>query len=143
MDITQLGVGAAYALAAAGSGWGFFVVGQAVVGAWKKCYAQNKPAPYILMVFFGMPFSQNIYGMILMNSLKDSVGTADPGLILGAGLFGGIGMGMSALSQGIVSAVAADAYVATGKGFVNSIICLGVIESVALFQMVFLMGLVS
>ncbi|MCL2792906.1 MAG: V-type ATP synthase subunit K [Spirochaetaceae bacterium] len=143
MDITQLGIGAVFAIASAGSAYGFAVVGQAVIGAWKKCYAQNKPAPFILMVFFGMPFSQVIYSMILMNQLHGAVATTDPGLILGAGLFGGVGMALSAWSQGVVAAAAADSYAATGKGFVNYIILLGVIESVALFIMVFLMGILG
>ena len=38
-------------------------------GAWKKCYAQSKAAPFILITFIGAPLSQTIYGMILMNNL--------------------------------------------------------------------------
>jgi len=39
------------------------------IGAWKKCFAQNKNAPFILTVFVGAPLSQTIYGMILRNAM--------------------------------------------------------------------------
>ena len=138
-----MGIGAAFALAAAGSAIGIGKAGMSAIGAWKKCYAQNKPAPFLLLTFVGAPFTQTIYGMILMNALKGAAATADPGLILGAGLFGGIGIGLSAWFQGAAAAAAADAQVATGKGFSNYLIVLGLIESVALFVMVFVMGIVG
>ena len=137
-----MGIAAAFALAAAGSAMGIGKAGMSAIGAWKKCYAQNKPAPFLLLTFVGAPFTQTIYGMILMNALKGAA-NADPGLILGAGLFGGIGIGMSAWFQGAAAAAAADAQVSTGKGFSNYLIVLGLIESVALFVMVFVMGIVG
>lgn len=137
-----MGIAAAFALAAAGSAIGIGKAGMSAIGAWKKCYAQNKPAPFLLLTFVGAPFTQTIYGMILMNALKGAT-AADPGLILGAGLFGGIGIGLSAWFQGAAAAAAADAQVATGKGFSNYLIVLGLIESVALFVMVFVMGIVG
>ena len=136
-----MGIAAAFALAAAGSAIGIGKAGMSAIGAWKKCYAQNKPAPFLLLTFVGAPLTQTIYGMILMNALKGAA-NADPGLILGAGLFGGIGIGMSAWFQGAAAAAAADAQVSTGKGFSNYLIVLGLIESVALFVMVFVMGIV-
>jgi V/A-type H+-transporting ATPase subunit K len=66
-----------------------------------------------------------------------------PGLILGAGLFGGIGIGMSSWFQGAAGAAAADSLTSTGRGFTNYLIILGLIESVALFIMVFLMGILK
>ena len=137
-----MGIAAAFALAAAGSAIGIGKAGMSAIGAWKKCYAQNKPAPFLLLTFVGAPFTQTIYGMILMNALKGAA-NADPGLILGAGLFGGIGIGMSAWFQGAAAAAAADAQVSTGKDFSNYLIVLGLIESVALFVMVFVMGIVG
>ena len=137
-----MGIAAAFTLAAAGSAIGIGKAGMSAIGAWKKCYAQNKPAPFLLLTFVGAPFTQTIYGMILMNALKGAA-NADPGLIRGAGLFGGIGIGMSAWFQGAAAAAAADAQVSTGKGFSNYLIVLGLIESVALFVMVFVMGIVG
>ncbi|NLN59350.1 MAG: V-type ATP synthase subunit K [Deltaproteobacteria bacterium] len=143
MALGQMGIGAAFALSAAGSAIGIGIAGMATIGAWKKCYAENKPAPFILLAFVGAPFTQTIYGMILMNQLLGAAGKADPGLILGAGLFGGIGIGMSSWFQGAAGAAAADSLTSTGRGFTNYLIILGLIESVALFIMVFLMGILK
>ena len=54
------------------------------------------------------------------------------------GALGGIAMGTSAWIQGRIGAVAADAMAETGKGFGNYLMALGIIETVALFAMVFL-----
>ena len=140
----MIGVGAALAFAAIGSALGAGSAGMASVGAWKKCFAQNKPAPFMLVAFVGAPLTQTIYGFILMNSLKQALdGGASPSLILGAGVLGGIAMGFSAWYQGKSGAVAADALAETGKGFTNYIMVLGLIETVALFVMVFLLGVVG
>jgi V/A-type H+-transporting ATPase subunit K len=52
-------------------------------------------------------------------------------------------MGMSAWYQGKAGAVACDAFAETGKGFGNYLLVLGLVETVALFVMVFLLGLVG
>ena len=143
MGIAQMGIAAAFALAAAGSAIGIGLAGMAAIGAWKKAYAQNKPASFLLIAFVGAPFTQTIYGMILMGQLRSAAESTDPGIILGAGIFGGIGMGMSAWFQGAAGAAGADALSSTGKGFSNYLIVLGLIESVALFVMVFLMGILG
>ena len=53
-------------LSAAGSAFGTGFAASAAVGAWKKCYAANKPAPFLLLSFVGAPITQTLYGMILM-----------------------------------------------------------------------------
>jgi len=55
------------------------------------------------------------------------------------GALSGLAMGMSAFMQGKAGARASDALGETGKGFGNYIMVLGVIETVALFVMVFAM----
>jgi len=50
-------------------------------------------------------------------------------------------MGISAWYQGKAGASASDAFAETGKGFGNYILVLGLIETVALFVMVFLLGI--
>lgn len=137
MDIGLLGFAAALGLAGVGSALGIGTAGMAAIGAWKKCYAQNKPAPYMLVVFVGAPLTQTIYGMILMNTILAS---AEGGMAkLGAGLFGGLAMGVSAWFQGKAGAAGSDALAETGKGFSNYILVVGLVETVALFAMVFLM----
>lgn len=142
MDFGLLGIGAALALAACGSAIGAGSAGMAAVGAWKKCFAQNKPAPFTLIAFVGAPLTQTIYGYILMNTLMQAAADNSPWLILGAGVFGGLAMGFSAAFQGKAGAAASDALAETGKGFGNYIMVLGLVETVALFVMVFLMGVV-
>ena len=133
----DLGIAASLAFAAIGSALGVGVAGMAAVGAWKKCFAQNKNAPFILTVFVGAPLSQTIYGMIVMNTLLE---LANKGQFMwGAGILCGIAMGISAWMQGKAGAAASDAMAETGKGFGNYLMVLGVIETVALFVMVFIL----
>lgn len=144
MNIGLIGVGGALAFAAIGSALGAGSAGMAAVGAWKKCFVQNKPAPFMLVAFVGAPLTQTIYGFILMNALADAAASAERVmLILGAGVLGGIAMGFSAWFQGKAGAVASDALAETGKGFGNYLMVLGLIETVALFVMVFLLGVVG
>lgn len=142
--------GAALALgfAAFGSALGTGTAGMASIGAWKKAYAQNKAAPFILITFIGAPLSQTIYGMILMNlmlqvsnqALQAGAGFVNwPGM-LAAGLAGGLAMGASSWYQGKAGAAAADALGETGQGFGNYLMTIGIVETVALFVMVFIQG---
>jgi len=134
-QLNDLGAGAALALAAVGSGLGAGAAGMAAIGAWKKAFAQNKAASFMLVVFVGAPLTQTIYGMIMMNWIVEAAANAH--YMWGIGIFGGIAMGVSAMMQGKAAAVASDAMGETGKGFGNYIVVLGVIETVALFVMVF------
>ncbi len=143
MNFGLIGIAATMALAAVGSGIGAGVAGMAAIGAWKKCFALNKPAPFMLVAFVGAPLTQTVYGFILMNALKSAVGKLDPGMLLGIGVFGGLAMGVSAWYQGKAGACAADAFAETGKGFGNFIMVIGLIETVALFIMVFMLGVIG
>ena len=128
------------ALSAVGSALGTGVAGMAAIGAWKKAFAQNKAAPILLVSFVGMPLSQTIYGMLLRNAIIGRNLPPESYIYqLLIGLLAGFAMGMSAFMQGKAGAKAADALAETGKGFVNYIMVLGVIETVALFVMVFTM----
>lgn len=139
-----IGVGAALAFAALGSAMGIGAAAQAAIGAWKKCFIQNKEAPFTIAALCGFPLSQTIYGFILMLTLIGAVDRLDPWLLLGAGTLGGIAIGASALFQGKAVASAADAIAeAPGKGLANYILVLGLIETVALFVMAFLIVLVG
>lgn len=128
------------AMAAIGSALGTGVAGMAAVGAWKRAFAANKAAPFILVAFVGAPLSQTIYGMILRNAIKSADMASVPALLqLFIGLFAGVAIGISAYMQGKAGAKAADAFAETGKGFGQYIMVVGVIETVALFVMVFTM----
>jgi V/A-type H+-transporting ATPase subunit K len=128
-------------LAAIGSAFGTGMAAMAGIGAWKKCYAQGKAAPFMILAFVGAPLTQTIYGLIaaqkILPKAKDAP-EAWPALIAW-GIFGGIAMGASALMQGKAAAGAADALGETGEGFVNYLMSLGIIETVALFVMVMIL----
>ncbi len=131
-------MGLSLAFAAIGSGLGAGVAGMAAIGAWKRAFMQNKLAPFILIAFVGAPLSQTIYGMILRNAIQSA--NLDPATYpyqMALGLGAGLAIGVSAWMQGKAGASAADAMGETGKGFGNYIMVLGVIETVALFVMVF------
>ena len=139
MNFGFVGMAAALGLSAAGSAFGAGYAATSSVGAWKKCYANGKPAPFIMIAFSGAPLTQTIYGFLLMNFIKSAFasGSIDAGLALGVGLFGGLAIGLSALFQGRCAAAASDALGATGKGTANYFIVIGIIETVALFTLVF------
>ena len=58
-----------------------------------------------------------------------------PCIILG--IFAGLGIGLSALFQGRAAAAACDAQGETGQGLTNYFGALGIVETVAIFTMVF------
>ena len=135
----------AIGLSAIGSAYGTGVASCAAVGAWKKCYMQNKPAPFQLLIFAGAPLSQTIYGMILMFSIMGA-DVSRPGIWIAymvVGVLSGIAMGTSAIWQGLAAAASADAFAENGKGFTNQLMALGIIETVAIFVMAFAMVLLA
>ncbi len=145
--IGKAGAAAVLGLAGVGSAIGTGTAGMAAIGAWKKCYAQSKAAPFILITFIGAPLSQTIYGMILMLQINGAIDAMVAGgetfiawpMMLSAGIFGGLGMAASAAFQGKAGAAGADALSETGQGFGNYLMTIGIVETVALFVLVFLL----
>ncbi len=141
-EITSLGkagAAAALGLSALGSALGTGAAGMAAVGAWKKCYAQNKLAPFMLISFVGAPLTQTLYGFIMMNAIRNAAVAGAPWQgLLGSGIFGGLAVGASAWMQGQAAASASDALGETGQGTANYLIALGIIETVAIFTLVFI-----
>mgnify|MGYP001787533033 CR=1 FL=1 len=147
--LTMAGLGkadaaAAISLAAVGSAIGTGTAGMAAIGSWKKCYAQGKAAPFLLLIFVGAPLTQTIYGLILMKAMIKLLALGGAQFVaqwpayLTAGVLGGVAMGMSAWWQGRAGAAGADALGETGQGFANYLLTIGVVETVALFVMVFI-----
>ncbi|MBN2060629.1 MAG: V-type ATP synthase subunit K [Deltaproteobacteria bacterium] len=156
MDASVLGLAAAGAVlgfSAIGSAFGTGYAGMSAVGSWKKCYTQDKPAPFSLMIFVGAPMTQTLYGYILFRSivaLSEKMAdagagifenfTKDPFSLLMMGcMFAGFAIGASALFQGKVAAACADALAETGKGMAYYLMVVGVVETVALLVMVFML----
>lgn len=140
ISLGKVGGAAALGLSAFGSALGSGTAGQAAVGAWKKCYAQNKLAPFMLVAFVGAPLSQTIYGFIIqLQLIAAALKGAPPASLLGAGVFGGLAMGASAWLQGKVAAAASDALAETGQGTANYFMAIGIVETVALFTLAFIL----
>lgn len=143
-SLAMAGGYAAVALAAVGSAMGSGIAGQAAIAAWKRCYAQNKPAPFLLVALAGTPLSQTIYGMILMMLIKGGIEKAlesgngiVPVFYLAMGIFAGLGFMFSSIFQGKAAAAGCDAFGETNKGFTNYLTIAGIVETVALFVLVF------
>ncbi len=139
INFGMFGAAVVLGLSAIGSAIGLGIAGQATIGAWKRCYVSNKPAPFLLVAFAGAPLTQTIYGYLLMNVMRAS--QKDPWFLLGLGIAAGSAIGMSAIAQGKASASGSDAFGETGKGFSQYITIVGLCETVALFVMVF--GMIS
>ena len=138
MGIGLIGLVLALCLSAMGSGFGIGAAAVAAVGGWKKCYANGKPAPFMMVAFTGAPLTQTIYGFLLMNFITNALEKgADQLMCMFIGCFGGLAIGLSAYFQGKCSAAACDSLAETGKGTANYLIVIGVIETVALFTLVF------
>ena len=140
MNFGMLGAAVCMGIAAIGSAIGIGIAGQGAIGAWKRCYVNNKPAPFILTVFAGAPLTQTIYGFLLMQQMAASANTSsNPAFALGLGIASGLAMCFSAIAQGKAGAAGSDALGETGKGFAQYIMVVGLCETVALFAMVFSM----
>ena len=135
----ELGIRASFGLSVIGAFAGGLVVGTATIGAWKKCFIQNKPASFILVAFAGQPLTNIIYGFITMNALHNAAaaGTLSEVQLLFLGIFAGIGIGGAAYVQCRNGACASEAYAETGQGFGNYLMVIGICETIALFTMVF------
>jgi V/A-type H+-transporting ATPase subunit K len=139
MNFGLIGAGLVLGLSAIGSAAGIAIAGQSVIGAWKKCYINNRPAPMTLLAFGGAPLTQTFYGYILGFLFMKPAAIANPELgplYLGIGLASGLAIGASAIAQGMAGAAGADATGETGKGFVNYMMIVGICETVAIFVMV-------
>lgn len=135
MDLGMIGAGVVMGISAVGSAIGIGIAGQAAIGAWKKCYLDNKPAPFLLVVFAGAPLTQTIYGFLLMQTMIGS--EANPLFRLALGFACGASICVSAVTQGQAGAAGSDALAETGKGFAQYIMVVGLCETIALFTMVF------
>jgi V/A-type H+-transporting ATPase subunit K len=141
MNLGLIGAGLVMGIAAVGSATGIGIAGQAVIGAWKKCYIANRPAPMTLLAFGGAPLTQPFYGFILgllfmVPAALDPANANKGSLYLAMGLAAGLAMAFSAIAQGKAGAAGADATGETGKGFVNYMMIVGICETVAIFAMV-------
>ena len=127
-------------IASIGSAIGTGIAGMAAIGAWKKMITSGQKAATALLIFVGAPLSQVIYGMILKNAIADA--NLDPGSYLWQiiiGLVAGAAMAGSAIFQGKTGARACDAIASGANDTAKYIMIIGIVETVALFVMIFTM----
>ena len=138
MSLGKLSAALTICFSAIGSSLGTGIAGMAAAGSWKRCYMQSKMAPFMLVAFVGLPLTQTIYGMIVMKAILRAVEHNDGTMFVPlAGLAAGAAMGLASWLKGKAGAGAADALAETGRGFINYLMVLGVVETVSLFVMVF------
>jgi V/A-type H+-transporting ATPase subunit K len=145
MDTSLLGAigdGASFGFPTLGSAIAIGMTGSAAIGAWKKCYMQNRPAPFIMVVFAGTPLTNVIYGFITMTALSASTTLTDYQLFV-LGTLSGLALGIVGITQATCSAHASDSYAETGQGFANALMVIGIAETISLLAMVFTMLLAS
>ena len=116
------------------------IAGMAAIGAWKKMIISGEKAATALLIFVGAPLSQVIYGMILKNAIADA-NLAPESYIwqIIIGLMAGSAMAGSAIFQGKTGARACDAIASGASDVAKYIMIIGIVETVALFVMIFTM----
>jgi V/A-type H+-transporting ATPase subunit K len=143
----QFGAVLCLGLGAAGSSLGINAAGQAAAGAWARDARAGLGLRFNYVIFIGAPISQTFYAMIVMNQMRTAladpaVAAANAGLLFGIGLFTGLGEMASAWGQGIIGAAACRCLSeGEGKGLAFLLIAIGIIETVGIFTMVFMLGM--
>lgn len=146
--LSETGGVMALGLAALGSAIGIGLAGQAAAGAWAKEARAGRRLSFSYIILLGMPISQTLYAMIVMNNMRrvfanSEIMVSDAGLLFGIGLATGLGEMLSAWMQGLVGAAGIRALSeGEGKGFAFIIIAMGIVETVGIFTMVFLLGMI-
>ena len=142
----QMGIVLCFAMAALGSSLGILAAGRAAAGAWAREAKAGVGLRFNYIIFVGAPISQTFYAMIVMNKMaallaKPELLAANAGLLLAVGITTGIGEWFSAWGQGLIGAAACRALSeGEGKGLAFLLIAIGIIETVGIFTMVFMLG---
>lgn len=144
----EMGDVLALGMAALGSSIGIGVAGQAAAGAWAKEGRAGRNLSFTYIILVGMPISQTLYAMIVMNNMRAvfrnaELAVADAGFLLGIGIATGLGEMLSAWMQGMIGAAGIRALSdSEGKGLAFIIIAMGIVETVGIFTMVFMLGMI-
>ncbi|MBN1975376.1 MAG: hypothetical protein JW787_17185 [Sedimentisphaerales bacterium] len=144
----QIGIVLMLGMAAFGSSIGIGAAGQAAAGAWGKEGKAGKTLRFAYIILLGMPISQTLYAMIVMNKMSGvlqypQIAAGSAGLLLGIGIATGIGEMISAWMQGLIGAAGVRSLSESdGKGFAFLLIAMGIVETVGIFTMVFLLGMI-
>ena len=133
-SLGEFGIAASFVIASIGAAIGMVANGPAVIGAWKKCFVQKRPAPFILLVFAATCLTNVIYGYLTMILITPTLPDAQ---LFALGIGTGLCIAIVAYTQARCAAAAADAYAETGQGLGNYLMVIGIAETIGLFAMVF------
>lgn len=152
--VGQMGGALALGLACIGSSIGIGVAGRAAAGAWAKEAKAGLGLRFTYIVLLGMPISQTLYAMIVMNKIRTvlmsqnalavlpRLSAAYAGVLLAVGIGTGLAEMFSAWMQGHIGAAGIRGInEGEGKGFAFLIIAMGIVETVGIFAMVFMLGM--
>jgi V/A-type H+-transporting ATPase subunit K len=141
----QIGFALPLGLGAIGSALGIGAAGRAATGAWAKEARAGEQMNFKYIVLLGMPLSQTIYGLlvsflvILPRLGNAEYMAANAGALFVIGLAAGLGELFSAWMQGQIGAGGVRAMSeAEGKPFTNTLIAMGIAETVGIFAFVFM-----
>ncbi len=146
--VGQIGVVLMFGMGALGSACGIVAAGQAAAGAWSKEGKAGKTLSFTYIICVSAPITQTLYSMIVMNKVSEvlkypDIVVANAGLLLAIGIATGLGEMMSAWFQGLIGAAGIRSLSESGgKGFAFILIALGIIETVGIFTMVFMLGMI-
>ena len=156
--LAQFGAALALGIAAVGSAIGIGIAGRAAAGAWAKEAKSGIGLRFTYIILLGMPISQTLYAMIVMNKMLKVLANTDvkpwavrpdlsagfAGLLLAVGIATGLAEMVSAWMQGRIGAAGIRAInEGEGKGFAFIIIAMGIVETVGIFGMVFMLGMIT
>jgi V/A-type H+-transporting ATPase subunit K len=139
----QIGFALPLGLGAIGSALGIGAAGRAAAGAWAKQGREGQSLDFRYITLTAMPLSQTLYGfvvsfLILKPILAQGVG-ANNGWIFCIGLAAGLGELFSAWMQGVIGAAGIRAMSeADGKPYANTMIAMGIAETVGIFAFAFM-----
>lgn len=140
----QIGFALPLALGAIGSALGIGAAGRSAAGAWAKEGRDGRNLDFRYVILTAMPLSQTIYGLlvslvIIMPALGEPNAAANGGWLFCIGLAAGLGELFSAWMQGAIGAAGIRAMSdSEGKPFANTMIAMGIAETVGIFAFVFM-----
>ena len=144
--LAQLGGALALGIGAVGSAIGIGLAGRAAAGAWAKEGKSGITLRFTHIILVGMPISQTFYAMIIMTQIKGllqdnpAVAIQNAGTLLAIGIATGLAEMFSAWMQGYIGAggirCVSDS---DGKGFTFILIAMGIVETVGILAMVFML----
>jgi V/A-type H+-transporting ATPase subunit K len=141
----QIGFTLPLGLGALGSALGIGAAGRAAAGAWAKEAKAGKGMNFKYIILTGMPLSQTIYGLlvsllIILPAFKDPAYLSqNGGALFCVGLAAGLGELFSAWMQGVIGAAGVRSMCESeGKPFANTMIAMGIAETVGIFSFVFM-----